>query len=352
MEEASIDDFDVIVDPAAAEWETFVDCHPYGHLLQTAAWGDFKAKWGWHPRRVVVRGHEGVMAGAQVLSRRLPLGRSVAYVPRGPVAVPGDADALGALWKAIHPVARTSGAVFLTVEPNWPEPVDVAGLWRAGFRPAVQHIQPRATITLDLRPSLDEILAQMKSKWRYNIRLAERKQVIVRVGGIDDFALYHDLMRATGTRDEFGIRPAGYYRDAWAAFQPGRSRLFIAEHAGEPLAALIAFRTGATASYLYGASSDRERNRMPNHALQWAAIQWAKAAGCERYDLWGIPPEVPAARELAEEEYGTGGLWGVYRFKQGFGGRVVTYPGAFDFVYSRPLYWAYQQLIARRGVGE
>ncbi|HBY95725.1 MAG TPA: methicillin resistance protein, partial [Chloroflexi bacterium] len=261
---------------------------------------------------------------------------------------PGEPGALAALWAAIHPVARANGAVFLRVEPNWPEPVDLAALRQAKFRPARHPIQPQTTILIDLRPALDEILTRMKAKWRYNIRLAERKGVTVRIGGADDFALYYELMRATGERDQFGVRPAGYYRDAWAAFQPDRSRFFIAEYAGQPLAALIAFRVGAMAWYLYGASSGRERNRMPNHALQWAAIQWAKAAGCEQYDLWGIPPEVPADRELAEE-YGTGGLWGVYRFKQGFGGRVVNYPGSFDFVYSRPLYWAYQQVMARRG---
>lgn len=347
--EDRINDYKIVLDPPVAEWDLFVASHPDGHMLQTAAWGRFKAEWGWHPRRVLILCGGTPAAGAQLLFRPLPLRRSIAYLPRGPVAAAGEHEALAALWPAVHSLARSEGAAFLTVEPNWPNPVDTGPLLRAGFRPSPSHVQPRATIMLDLRPDLDDILAQMKSKWRYNIRLAGRKGVVVREGRADDFDLYHALMLQTGERDRFGVRPSGYYRDAWAAFQPDCSRLFIAEYEGEPLAALIAFRTGSTAWYLYGASSDRERNRMPNHALQWAAIQWAKASGCERYDFWGIPPEVPADRELREDEYGSGGLWGVYRFKQGFGGRVLTYPGAFDFVYSRPLYWAYLQLRLRRG---
>ncbi len=331
-----------------AVWEGFVASEPTGTFLQSAAWGAFKEKWGWRARRVALRRDGVLAAGAQILFRSLPLGRSVAYIPRGPVVPDDDPALLATLFNEVHQLCRAEGALLLTVEPPWVLPSEgAARLYALGFRDASAAVQPRATILLDLRPSEEKILAQMHAKWRYNIRLSARKEIVVRVGGAEDFAIYHDLTTTTGERDAFAVRPRGYYEDAWRAFQPERTRLLIAEFEGKPLAAILVVRVGKVATYLYGASSNEERNRMPNHALQWAAIQWARAEGCHRYDFWGIPPEVPDDGEV--EEFGEGGLWGVYRFKQGFGGQVIKYPGAFDYSYSRLGYLAYQQFQARRG---
>ncbi|MGH2543161.1 MAG: lipid II:glycine glycyltransferase FemX [Ardenticatenaceae bacterium] len=326
-----------------AVWEGFVANEPAGNFLQTAAWGRFREGLGWRARRIAIRRDGVLAAGAQVLFRPLPPGRTFAYMPRGPVAPgPGNEPALlERLFDGVHRLCRAAGALLLTVEPNWELPAqDARALNRLGFRATPATIQPAATILLDLRPPEEEILGQMHSKWRYNIRLSARKEVMVRVGDEKDFDLYHDLSTTTGERDAFAIRPRGYYKEMWRRFQPNRSRLLIAEYAGQALAAIIVVRVGKTATYLYGASSNEERNRMPNHALQWAAIQWARSEGCDWYDLWGIPTEVPADGEV--EAYGEGGLWGVYRFKQGFGGRVVKYPGAFDYPYSRLGYLAYR----------
>ncbi len=325
-------------------WDAFAAAHPEANILQSSAWARFKHRWGWEVRRLLWPNAEAPRAGVQVLVKRLPLGFSMLYVPRGPLVSADDNVALHAIFGALHALARAERALVLTVEPPWVMPREQAAalLHPFGFRPGIADVQPRATIVLDIRPSLDEILAQMKQKWRYNIRLSVRKGVQVREGGEADFAIYDALMRETGERDGFGVRPMAYYRDAWRAFQPDRSRLFIAEYEGEPLAALLAFHFGRVGYYLYGASSSRERNRMPNHALQWAAIQWAKANGCEWYDFWGIPPDVPD--DGAVETWGEGGLWGVFRFKQGFGGQIVKYPGAFDAVYNRAAYWLYTRL--------
>ena len=329
-------------------WEGFVANEPTGSFLQTAAWGEIKSKWGWRARRVAVRRDGIFAAGAQVLFRALPLGRSIAYCPRGPVVPDNDPSLLAALLNEMHRVCREEGALLLTVEPNWPLPTGgVALLEGLGFLQAEHTVQPSATIMLDLCPEPEEILAQMHSKWRYNIRLSERKEVQVRVGGVEDFGTFYGLSAVTGERDEFAIRPQQYYEDVWRAFGPEHARLLIAEYEGKPLAAIVVVKVGRTATYLYGASSNEERNRMPNHALQWAAMQWAREEGCHWYDFWGIPPEVPDDGAVAE--LGEGGLWGVFRFKQGFGGKVVKYPGAWDYVYSRLGYFAYQQYQRRRG---
>lgn len=336
----------IIENPDETTWETFVAHHPFGNILQSAAWGHFKARWGWTPVRLLVYQGDQPVAGAQVLMRTLPLGRKLLYVPRGPVVSPDHTEALTVLLEELHRLARAHRAAFVTLEPNWPISAEEAArlLAPAGFRPGARSIQPRATLVVDLRPPLEEILAHMKQKWRYNIRLSDRKGVTVRLGNEKDFEVFHALMEETGRRDGFAVRPMAYYRDAWQAFQPDRSALLIAEYRQVPLAALLVFRCGPVAYYLYGASSSRERQRMPNHALQWAAMQWAKAQGCERYDLWGIPA---AALQNPSVER-SGGLWGVYRFKRGFGGAAITYPGAFDAVYSVPVYTAYRLLATMR----
>jgi lipid II:glycine glycyltransferase (peptidoglycan interpeptide bridge formation enzyme) len=333
--------YDVTTSVPNRVWEGFVASEPDGSFLQSAAWGESKEKWGWKARRVALRGDGLLVAGAQILFRMLPLGRTMAYIPRGPVLSGDDPELLAALFEAIHHLCRAEGALLLTVEPNWPVPARaVELLQRHGFRSAASTIQPSATIIVDLRPCEEDILAGMHSKWRYNIRLSARKEIVVREGGAADFDIYHTLTETTGERNDFGTRPRGYYEDVWRAFHPDNSRVFIAEYQQRPLAAIVVIKCGKTATYLYGASSNEERNRMPNHALQWAAMQWARNEGCHQYDLWGIPPEIPLEGEV---EDGEGGLWGVYRFKRGFGGQVVKYPGAFDYPYSRIGYRLYQE---------
>jgi lipid II:glycine glycyltransferase (peptidoglycan interpeptide bridge formation enzyme) len=253
-----------------------------------------------------------------------------------------DDGALPALLDALSTAARDRGAIFLKIEPGWPEDsLPASHLESMSFRRSRQTIQPRSTIILDLRPDADEILRGMKSKWRYNIRLASRKGVEVRQATAEDLPAFYNLLAITSQRDGFDIHRREYYQAAWRHFHPqGLVELFLAHYGDELLAGLMAFRFGDTAYYLYGASSNRHRNRMPNHLLQWEAIQWAKQHGCAWYDFWGIPDEIGDATALEKEaEEGDDGLWGVYRFKQGFGGQVVRTAGAFDRVFRPARYW-------------
>jgi lipid II:glycine glycyltransferase (peptidoglycan interpeptide bridge formation enzyme) len=263
-----------------------------------------------------------------------------------------DAYATAVLLHAIHPLVRQEGGVCLTVEPELLDaPTLDARLRQCGFRPAVRTIQPCRTIHVDLRPSEEEILSAMKGKTRYNIRLAERRGVDVRAGGAEDVHTFYQLSQVTAERDQFGIHSYDYYRAAYDLFAPaGLAGLFVAEYQGKALAALMAFACGARAWYFYGASSDEERQRMPTYALQWAAMRWAKARGCELYDLWGVPDE---EEETLEAEFAerSDGLWGVYRFKRGFGGRLVRYIGAYDYVYRPMLYRIYRRALRWQGGG-
>ncbi len=333
--------FHLSTDRYNAKWDAFVAGSPWGHLLQSSAWGDFKSHFGWQPLRITGERGGRIICGAQALVRPTAGGPTV-YVPRGPVLAPVD-EALPALLDALSSAARDRGAIFLKIEPDWPDDAALAGhLESLGFRRSRQTIQPRTTIVLDLRPDEDEILMRMKPKWRYNIRLASRKGVRVRRATQADLSAFYHLMQTTGERDRFGIHERSYYESVWQRFHPqGLAELFLAHYEDELLAGLMAFRFGRTAYYLYGASSNRHRNRMPNHLLQWHAIQWAKQHGCIRYDFWGVPDEVSEAiiHDGDAGARGDAGMWGVYRFKQGFGGQVVRTIGAFDRVFRPARYW-------------
>jgi lipid II:glycine glycyltransferase (peptidoglycan interpeptide bridge formation enzyme) len=321
-----------------AAWDAWVASDPRGHLLQTSRWARLKCAFGWSADRVTLRtapsADAPIVAGASVLYRRLPWGQTLAYIPKGPLvdwAVPTETSALLDL---IRKQCSQRHAALLKIEPELPDsPVLASALADAGFQRSMQHVQPLSTIHIDLFADKDTILARMKPKWRYNIRLAERKGVTVRHGGNADLPAIQRLMEATSHRDGFAVHSPAYYARATELFvQAGMGTWLIAEHAGEALAAIAVFALGEAAWYMWGASADSARNLMPNHALQWAAMTWAKARGCLTYDLWGIPDEVGENPEAyaESESWGNDGLWGVYRFKQGFGGQVVRYAGAWD----------------------
>jgi len=171
----------------------------------------------------------------------------------------------------------------------------------------------------------------MKPKTRYNIRLSSKKGVIVKEGGRDEIPAFYRLLEITGKRDKFSIRSKEYYETAYSLFAPlGLAKLLFATYEGKVLAGLMAFAFGRKAYYLYGASSNEERHRMPNYLLQWEAIKWAKSLGCITYDLGGVPDE---EEEVLERDFlkRKGGLWGLYRFKRGWGGKVVRCIGAYDY---------------------
>ncbi|MBI3160778.1 MAG: peptidoglycan bridge formation glycyltransferase FemA/FemB family protein [Chloroflexi bacterium] len=295
------------------------------HILQTPQWGALKSEFGWAA--------ETLPGSLLALFRRLPLGFSVGYIPKAPP----DAD-----WAAWLPelddLCRRRRAVFLRIEPDAWEGEPLSFDFAAhGFRPAAA-IQPRRTIVVDLRGTEDDLLARMKQKTRYNIRLAEKKGVVVRPS--DDVGLFTRMIEVTGERDGFGVHSAAYYLRAYQLFQPGgMSELLVAETEGRPLAALMVFALGRRAWYLYGASTDEQRHLMPTYLLQWEAMRWARARGCESYDLYGVPD---VDEETLEREFPSrsDGLWGVYRFKRGFGGEVKRSVGAWDRVYNPVLYLA------------
>jgi peptidoglycan pentaglycine glycine transferase (the first glycine) len=348
-----------------AGWNTFLTNHPNAHILQTGEWGELKSAFGWEPVRLILPSRTDVPSplaartvddgiGMQILFRRLPLGLSLAYLPKP--AFNNQKSASGdRFWEEIDAVCKKHRAVFLKIELDaWSDsPIPTGAHFRdkkgVVVRVSSHNIQPPRTIIVDMRGSEDDSLARMKQKTRYNIRLAEKKGVTVRPW--KDLPAFHQMLLATGGRDGFGVHNLEYYRRAYELFHPtGMVELLVAEYESKPLAALMVFARGRRAWYIFGASSDEERNRMPTYLLQWEAMRWARSKGAEEYDLWGVPDEDNDALESKFTER-SDGLWGVYRFKRGFGGELKRAVQAMDRVYNPLLYKLYLWRMAGRENG-
>ena len=317
---------------STAQWDDFLSKFPDAHILQTSAWGELKAEFGWRVTRLVSDG-----CGGQILVRQIFPGINFAYIPKGPVGVE-RAD----FWPEVDAVCKAQQCVFLKLEPDrWEEQrtCDPTETLPPNFKVSDHNIQPQRTIVIDLTADEAIILGRMKQKTRYNINLALKKNIVVRPH--TELSSFYDLMKITGERDQFGIHSLAYYQKAYDLFQAhDQCQLLAAEFEGEVIAAIIVFKTGKRAWYFYGASSDSHREKMPNYLLQWEAMRWAKLQGCEEYDLWGVPDE---DLEVLEEKFlsRNDGLWGVYRFKRGFGGNLRRSTGPWDRVYNPFMYRLY-----------
>jgi len=303
------------------QWDSIVQTFPDASFLQSSAWADLKSKYGWTTKRFVVGDKSSIRGGVQILVRtrrltRLGPSMGLAYVPRGPLAT--ESVDVRALVNAIVEEARQTGSSFLRVEPTSEAHARI--LVDEGFASSSRFIQIPRTGVVKLGQDPDELLKSFKSKMRYNIRLADRRGVVVDVRQDEDaFRDFYELTKITASREQFAVHHPSYYREACRCFGKDAG-LFVARHNGSPLAAVIAVAYGHTAVYLYGASSNTKRNLMAPHAVQWAAMQWAQTRGCRFYDLWG----------MSDLENSDDPMAGVHRFKLGFQPQLKQYPGAFD----------------------
>src|SRR5579859_2971243 len=338
--------FKVVPEAQRDIWDTFMAQHPAGHLLQCWAWGDLKASAGWSPVRLALWHGDTIVAAAQVLRRgapHLPLSLAhLAYIPKGPVLDWTQHEQCNLFLSSLNRYLRKHGALALRMESGEEAGTPLAeliGKQLAHLHASPCHtVQPLRTIVLDLAPDEQTLLAQMKEKWRYNVRLAMRKGVTIRVASSpNDVRAWYALYQTTSERDQFGIHTLDYYLRVWALLvTTGKMRLLLAEANGVLLAGIFVSLCAGQASYFYGASSNEQRQLMPNYLLQWEAIRWAKEQGARLYDFWGIPDTDSEDEAMA----------GVYRFKRGWGGRVVQFIDGQEVVY-HPLLMR----LARRWLG-
>ncbi|WKZ34831.1 MAG: peptidoglycan bridge formation glycyltransferase FemA/FemB family protein [Anaerolineales bacterium] len=361
-------------------WNQIISQLPSPHFLQTYEWGQVKAKYGWIPYYAVwtkdgkftvsqtnenwslETGHylaAALILKRQVISRGFAARLSILYAPKGPLMDWEDESLRRRVLDDLQSFAKKQGSIFLKIDPDVvlgrgvPQSEDeilenggqavMSGLRRRGWVESSDQIQFRNTVIVGLSASEEEILMRMKQKTRYNVRLAEKKGVSVRIGKLEDWGMLYKMYAETSVRDGFVIRDEEYYMTVWKTFmantvhrQPSTVPL-IAEVDGEPVAAIFLFMFAGRAYYVYGMSRGVHREKMPTYLLQWEAMKLAKARGCLTYDLWGAP-------DVFDD---SDSMWGVYRFKEGLGGDVVRTLGAYDFAPSKFWYSMYSDVMPR-----
>jgi len=343
-------------------WNQIIALLPNQHLLQTQQWAEIKSQVGWQPEYKLWGDPAHPDAAALVLLRTISIAGfapnlRIMYLPKGPLLRDWGDDVLRQkVLGDLAGIAHQKGAIFLKLDPDVPlgkgipetseERMDLVGavvlddLQQRGFHYSAEQIQFRNTVLIDLIPSEDELLARMKQKTRYNIRLAVRKGVTVRKGSSSDLGMLFEMYAETSLRDGFTIRGQEYYQTVWQTYmaqdEPTCQPL-IAEVEGDPIAAVVIFTFAKRAYYLHGMSRAVHRNKMPTYLLQWEAMKYAKTAGCTAYDLWGAP-------EIFDE---SDSMWGVFRFKQGLGGEVLRTIGAYDLPIRPTYYKLYTKVLPR-----
>ena len=307
------------------EWDQFI-IENNGSFLQSWSWGEFQESLGRQVWRLEDKGLKALL-----IKHGLPLGKNYLYCPRGPIGP------IETFLEKVKEIGQKEKSIFLKIEPdNRDCPLDTVleartvSKGQSLFR-SNKQIQPIKTLVLDISKPEEELLSQIHSKTRYNIRLARKKGVTVEESSekIDDFLR---LLKETAKRDKFHLHAQGYYQKMLEVLgQEGMVKLILAKYKNQIVAANLVYFFGQTATYLHGASDYNFRQLMAPHLLQWQAICQAKQLGLRYYDFWGIDEK----------------KWpGVTRFKKGFSGQEITFPGAFDLIFQPTWYRIYN--LARK----
>ncbi|MBI9048597.1 MAG: peptidoglycan bridge formation glycyltransferase FemA/FemB family protein [Anaerolineaceae bacterium] len=327
----------------AEKWESSMSQAFSCHVLQSTQWADFKGKTGWRAQFLLWWDNEdNLLGGASVLIKtnvlpllQIPL--AIMYVPRGPILDWQNEELVSIVLADLGEYARENQAVYIKIDPevffNIEENQEIvtpcagktveAQLKENRWRYAREQIQFKNTFWLSLIDDEEKLLANMKQKTRYNIRLAMKKGVEIRAATEEDFHLIYQMYAETSQRDGFIIRDEDYYYSLWKKlYQAKMAYGLIALYDDVPLAGLMNFVYQKRAWYFYGMSTTKQRNLMPTYLLQWEAIKYAKSLGCEIYDMWGAPDEIDEKDSM----------YGVFRFKQGLGASLVRGIGAWDYV--------------------
>lgn len=304
--------------------DDFVGAQTHSQFMQSWEWGVFQQKVSGVVWRIGVVDNGKVIASAKIIKKSLPIGKSYFYCGRGPVFANGvwHQDAADLLFNRIKQLAKDEAVMFLRFDPLF----DPSLLSELAIK--TLDVQPSKTLVLSLKLTEAELLKAMHQKTRYNIKLAEKKGVKVVEAGQARFEEFWRLLDQTSDRDKFRPHGRSYY-EAMLELPNNFLKLMFAEYKGKPIAAALISLLGDTVTYLHGGSANDDRHLMAPYALQWQAIKLSQQAGYKYYDFHGIDEE----------------KWpGVTRFKKGFGGEEVNYPGTFDLIYDSGWYNVYKMV--------
>ncbi len=328
------------------EWDAFVASTPFGHHVQTSLWGQVKSALGYRTKRIIASEEGKIVGGGQLLIKRITPWVSIGFMPKGPIYLDGN-PIFGKLFSdALDKIVRTNHLRFLALQPPYENSELSKIFFVAGLRPSWLELTSSSTILIDLSQDIEQILAQMKRQTRQNIRRSEREGITCREGDGSDIATFYRFHVATSKRQGFTPYTENYYQKMWQIFKTNDNiRLIISEFAGEAISALllIAFNDTVIAKILGWSGQYPERR--PNDALFWASILWAKSHGYHYFDLEGIDRrcaiKIQQGQPLDEE------MKDSYTFfKLGYGGQVVVYPQAYDYIGNPFLRWTYRKIFS------
>lgn len=309
--------------------------HPKGHFLQSPEWAKLKSEW--KNEVVLAEDKDGNIKGAMsILIRKLPyINSSIMYSPRGPVCDIHDKETFQELVDGAKELAKKYNAFIFRVDPDIPDndeefkkiAQEVGFKLKEEVKDFNEVIQPRYVFRLNVKDKTEEeLLKSFHEKTRYNIRLSGRKGVTIRDGNREDLKDFYKIMQETGNRDNFLIRPLAYFEKMYDCMGKDYLRVIMADYNGKPISGAIAIYYGNKVWYLYGASSNENRNVMPNYLVQWEMIKWALEKKCDIYDFRGVSGHV-------DEHHPQ---YGIYKFKKGFNGDFVEFVGELYMVF-KPL---------------
>ncbi len=312
-----------LIDQDQADYENFIAAHKDGSFLQSWSWGNFQTTLEKPVVRYGVFDNKKIVGSIQLFNTPIPhLSGSYLYSPYGPVL-----DNTNDIIALINQIKKDYPDIwFIRLESKAKLPINGK---------ATVHIQPGKTLITDLTQSAEQLLAGMDQKTRYNIKVADKHGVLI-LKNTESYKQAIDLLTKTSQRQEFHSHRSDYYLDILNFFKNNGQnvsfvQLYSAVYNNEVIASAIYIDYGNTRTYLFGGSSDTNKNVMAPYALHWQAIQDAKSAGLTHYDWWGI-------------ETATGKTPGFVKFKLKWGGKEVSYPEAIDIVQNKFLYFIYRIL--------
>ncbi len=342
----------LITDEERQYFNEFISVNPKGHILQSYEWGEVKALTQWQPFRLIIEDEEKIIAALNLLKRTIPgINKNIFYAPRGPVVAFENHELFLFLLQEVKKIALQENVIFLKIDPDIPATneqfrnlLKTAGFISAEKGGNFEGLQPKFVFRLNIEPSEDELLESFHQKTRYNIRLAGRRGVTIKDNCTKkDLADFYEILLVTAQRDKFLVRSYSYFEIMWEQLvENNLAKLFMSYYEGKPIAGTFAFIMGKKAWYIYGASANEYRDKMPNYLLQWTMIKWAKEQGCTLYDFRGVPGN------LSEDSL----IYGLYRFKKGFNAEYIEFIGEYDLVYA-PLYyklWLWGEPLYSKGI--
>lgn len=325
------------------DWDEFVLSSPFGHHVQTYEWGLLKKFLGWNVSRIIALDQKQIIAGAQILTRTIPLLGRVGYITKGPISSDENPEMISTLLQKVFELAKERNYNYIAIQPPNQGDFQVDALTKSGYRMSSLELAPSASLVLDLEKNEDGLYSEMSKETRQRVVQSKKSGLDVRIGSETDLDTFYQLYLSTAHRQRFSPFSQGYFRNLWNLFYAkGWIALLLVYSGDEPISGqlLVPFADTVIAKKM-GWSGSHSRSR-PNDAMFWASILWSKEQGYRRFDFEGLDPA--GARIIqAGGVIANGSKLAKDTIKYGYGGEIVFYPGAYDLVLNPLENWAYRR---------